>query len=281
MNTRQRITVVLVLVMGLVVSGCGSSPALSPTPTIMPFPPTPAPTVTQVSVPSDMVTPPPTPIPLITEAPVSLKKVEGTYNINGVAPNGKDYSGKLTITLNSYNTGSFAKQAVYDLAWDNGSTGAGILIKDALATNFLATSFGGPTCGAVFYSVDYSVDSNMTLTGPWLKLGTKEIGTEIASSTVSRSTLDGDYNVVGYNANGSEYNGTLSLIRQGNVWQLTWNVGQSYNGVGISLNKSLFATAYGGEDCGVSVYKVNTDGSLHATWAVSGVNQVGEETATK
>jgi len=279
MNTRQRITTAFVLVIGLVISGCGSSPALSPTPTIMPFPPTPTPTVTQVSVPSEMVTPPPTPTQIVTEATVSLD-VEGTYNINGIAPDEKFYSGKLTITLNSYNTGSSTKQAVYDLAWDNGSKGAGILIKDARATSFLATSFGGPTCGAVFYSID---SGTLTLTGTWLKLGTIEIGSEIASPTVLRSTLEGNYNVVGYNANGSEYKGTLSITRKGmeNVWHLAWNVGQPYDGIGISLNKSLFAAAFGGEGCGVSVYKVNPDGSLHATWAIWGVDQVGEETATK
>jgi hypothetical protein len=206
--------------------------------------------------------------------------IEGTYSTNGVAPDEKFYSGKLTIALNSNNTNSSTKQAVYDLAWDNGSKGAGILIQDALATSFLATSFGGPACGAVFYSID---SGTITLAGTWLKLGTMEIGTELASPTVSRSTLEGDYKVVGYNANGSEYKGILSITRQGmeNVWQLTWNFGQPYNGIGISLNKSLFAAAYGGEGCGVSVYKVNPDGSLHATWAEWGVNQVGEETAVK
>jgi hypothetical protein len=206
--------------------------------------------------------------------------VEGTYSINGVAPDGKAYSSKLTITLNSSFTGISTRQAVYDLAWDSGSKGAGILIKDARATSFLAASFGGPACGAVFYSID---SGTITLTGTWLKLGTKEVGSEIASTTVLRSTLEGDYNVVGYNANGSEYKGILSITRQGmeNVWQLAWNVGQPYNGIGISLNKSLFAAAYGGEGCGVSVYKVNPGGGLHATWAVWGVDQVGEETATK
>jgi len=276
MNTRRRITAVLVLVIGLGLSGCRLFPAYPPSPAITPLPPTPASTVTQVSIPSDMVTPPPTPAQNVTVAPVS-PEVEGTYNINGVTPDGKFYSGKLTITLNSYITGSSTNQALYDLAWDNGSKGAGILIQDVLATSFLAASFGGPSCGAIFYSIV----SGPTLAGPRLELGAKEIGNETASPTVLHSTLDGDYSVVGYEANGSEYNGTLSIIQEGNVWQLAWKVGQSYNGIGISLNKSLFAAAYGGEGCGVSVYKVNTDGSLHATWAVWGVNQVGEETAIK
>ena len=206
--------------------------------------------------------------------------LEGTYTIKGIAPDGKAYSSKLTITLNPDNPDSSTKQAVYYLAWDNGSTGAGILIQDARATSFLATSFGGPACGAIFYSID---SGRLTLTGTWLKLDTSEIGSEIASSTVLRTTLEGDYNVAGYNANGSEYQGTLSITRQDmeNVWQLTWNVGQPYDGIGISLNKSLFAAAFGGEGCGVSVFEVNNDGSLHSIWAVWAGNQIGEETATK
>jgi hypothetical protein len=277
MKTRHRIIAVFVLVTGLVISGCGSSRVLPTIPTMMPFAPTP--TARQVSVPTEMVTPPPTSIPFVTEASGSLA-IGGTYNIKGIAPDGKAYSSKLTITLKSDNPDSSNKQPVYYLAWDNGSAGAGILIKDARATSFLATSFGGPTCGAIFYSID---SGTLTLTGTWLKLGTMEIGSEIASPTVLLSTLEGDYNVVGYNAIGSEYKGTLSITRQGmeNVWQLAWNVGQPYNGIGISLNKSLFAAAFGGEGCGVSVYQVNNDGSLHAIWAVWAGNQIGEETATK
>jgi hypothetical protein len=279
MNTRQRIIAVFVLVTGLVITGCGSSPALPTAPPMMPFAPTPPPTARQVPILTDMETPPATPTPFFTEASAS-PAIGGTYQIKGIAPDGKAYSSKLTITLKSDNPDNSSKQPVYSLAWDNGSAGAGILIKDARLTSFLAISFGGPTCGAVFYSID---SGTITLTGTWLKLGTMEIGSEIASPTVLRSTLEGNYNVVGYNANGNEYMGTLSITRQGmeNVWQLAWNAGQPYNGIGISLNKSLFAAAFGGEGCGVSVYEVNNDGSLHSTWAVWAVNQVGEETATK
>jgi hypothetical protein len=124
--------------------------------------------------------------------------------------------------------------------------------------------------------------STFTLYGIRLEPGTFDIGSETASPVVPRPYLEGDYSLVGYNANGNEYKGTLSITKQGStVWQLTWNVVLPIRGIGISLNKSLFAAAYGGEGCGVAVYKVNPDGSLHATWAVWGGDQVGEETATK
>ena len=235
-------------------------------------------------MPADRVTPPPTLAPLANEEPVA-PELGGTYTINGAAPDGKVYSGKLTITLNSDNSGSSTKQAEYNLAWDTGSTGAGILIKDALANRFLAASFGGPVCSAVFYSVYSYMDgdtSTFTLYGIRLEPGTFDIGSETASPVVPRPYLEGDFNLVGYSANGSEYNGTLSIAQQGAaLWQLALNVVPPTLGIGISLNKSLFAAAYGGEGCGVAVYKVNPDGSLHATWAVWGGNQVGEETAAK
>jgi hypothetical protein len=110
MSARQRIIAVFVLVIGLVISGCGLSPVLPPTPTMEPLAPTPAPSVTQVSIFTEMVTPPSTPISLVTEVPVSLG-LEGTYNIKGIAPDGKAYSSKLTIILNADYSGSPNKQA--------------------------------------------------------------------------------------------------------------------------------------------------------------------------
>lgn len=278
MNSRQKKIAALVLVISLTMSGCGRSSTFSPTS----FASTPTPSMTPVSIPTEITTPPPTSTPSVTKTS-ETQKVEGVYAINGIAPDGKTYSGKLTITLNSQNSGGSANQTIYDLTWDNGTTGAGILMKDAQADNFLATSFGGSTCAAVFYSSLYSTNGDtetLTLKGISLRLGTLELGSEIALST--RHYLEGDYSVVGYDAKGSQYKGTLSITKKSNsVWQLTWNMGQPYDGIGISLNKSLFAAVYGGQGCGVSVYKVNTDGSLQATMAIWGINQAGEETAIK
>jgi hypothetical protein len=231
-----------------------------------------------------MVPPPPTPAPFANVEPVA-PELAGMYTIKGIAPDGKVYSGKLTISLHSDNSSNSMKQAEYNLAWDTGSTGAGILIKDALADRYLAAGFGSSACSAVFYSV-YSflegTTSTFTLYGIRLEPGTYNLGSETASPILPRPYLEGDYNLIGYNANGNEYSGTLSIAQSGNtIWQLAWNPGLPTPGIGISLNKSLFAAAYGGEGCGVAVYKVNPDGSLHATWAVWGGAQVGEETATK
>ena len=152
----------------------------------------------------------------------------GTYAINGTTPDGKVYSGKLTITLNADNSSSSPKRANYNLAWDTGTTGAGILIKDAQGTRFLATGFGGTACSVVFYSAFSYMDgdtSTFSLYGIRLEPVTFYLGSEIASPIVPRPYLVGDYNLIGTNAIGNGYKGTLSIAQQNNVWQLAWNVG--------------------------------------------------------
>jgi hypothetical protein len=278
MTSRQKKIAALVLVTSLTISGCGRSSAFSPTSLAS----APTPRMTPVSIPTEIAIPPLASTPTGTKTS-ETQEVEGLYSINGIAPDGKTYSGKLTITLNSQSSGGSANQTIYDLAWDNGVKGAGILIKDAQGTNFLATTFGGSTCTAVFYSPLNSTNGDtetLNLKGISLKLGTLELGSEMALS--KQHYLEGDYSVVGYDVKGSQNKGTLSITKKSNsVWQLTWNMGQPYDGIGISLNKSLFAAVYGGQGCGVSVYKVNPDGSLKATMAIWGINQAGEETAIK
>lgn len=206
-----------------------------------------------------------------------LPGLEGTYNVKGIAPDGKDYLRKLTISLNSRCS---SERAIYRLSWDNGSSGAGFLIKDARTTVFLAAGFGGSICEVVFYSID---PTTIALRGTRLWLGTLQITSELASPTAKRETLEGDYNLIGLDYSEKIYQGTLSITQPGmeNVWQMVWKIGQPFTGIGISINKSLFAAASGGAGCGVAVYEANPDGSLHATWTEWGDQQVGEETATK
>ncbi|HEY5156522.1 MAG TPA: hypothetical protein VII93_00965 [Anaerolineales bacterium] len=255
---------------------------LNPTFTPIPTPTPPYPNSTEIPI--ITVTPPATPVPFAIEEPVA-PGLAGAYTLKGTAPDGRDYAGKLTITLNPGISNDSTMQAEYHLAWNTAATGAGILIKDAIGNRFLAAGFGGPACSAAFYYAFPYLEGNtstFTLYGIRIEPGSFELGSEIVSPIVPRPYLVGDYYLIGTNANGNEYKGTLSITQHAaSVWQLAWNVGLTAPGIGISLNKSLFAAAFGGEGCGVAVYKVNTDGSLHATWAVWGGDQVGEETATK
>ena len=281
------------LLSALLLATCGPSPVQPYLVTIIPFDPTytplptlipPFPNSTETPIPIIAGTPPATPVPFAIEQPVA-PELAGSYTRKGTAPDGGVYTGILSISLNSGNSNNSARQVEYRLAWDTGETGAGILIKDAIGNRFLAASFGGSACSAVFYYAFPYLQENtatFTLYGTRIEPDPFELGSEIASPIVPRPYLVGDYNLTGTNADGNGYRGTLSITQSSpSMWQLAWNVGVTTPGIGISVNKSLFAAAFGGEGCGLAVYKVNPDGSLHSTWAVWGADQVGEETATK
>jgi len=196
--------------------------------------------------------------------------LDGTYALSGTDMNGNAYSGNLTIQVN--NSAAQVADVVYDLAWDNGASGTGILINDVLAA-----SYGGASCGAVFYVADDA----MMLTGIWITLNTKAMGSEIASPLAASSSFGGDYSILGTNSNGSGYEGALSIIEQGEVWQLVWNVGSdTYDGIGIASGNVL-AAAYGGQGCGVALYAVQPNGDLGGVWGMWGNNNLGAEHGTR
>ena len=283
--------VFLLLASSLLLAACGPSPVqlhpatIIPTnPTITPIPTLPPPYSNNAGTPNASAAYPATPLPFAMEEPVA-PQLAGTYTINDTPPDGTGYPGQLTITLNTGRSPGSTPQAGYNLAWNSGVTGAGILIKDAVGNRFLAARFGGSACSAVFYSAfPYQAGNTATFTlyGIRIEPGTSELGSEIASPFVPRSYLEGDFNLIGTNANGNEYLGTLSINQySASVWHLAWNVGLTTPGIGISLNKSLFAAAFGGEGCGLSVGRINPDGSLHTIRVVWGDDQALEGTAIK
>jgi hypothetical protein len=241
----------IVLILAMLACGLGSD---------TPEPVVPAPQPTAVIVP--------------TASPASVLPsnagLDGIYSLRGTDMNGNSYGGDLTIQVN--NSAAQVADVVYDLSWDNGAAGTGILIND-----ILAASYGGASCGAVFYVADDA----MMLTGIWITLDTKAMGSEIASPLAASSSFGGDYSILGTNADGSGYDGALSIIKQGKVWQLVWNVGSdTYDGIGIT-NGNVLAAAYGGEGCGVALYSIQPNGDLDGVWGMWGNNNLGAEYATR
>ena len=211
-------------------------------------------------------------VPTASPEPVSPSNagLDGTYSLRGADMNGNSYGGDLTIQVN--NSAAQVAGVVYDLSWDNGAAGTGILIND-----ILAASYGGASCGAVFYVADDA----MMLTGIWITLDTKAMGSEIASPLAASASFAGDYSILGTNADGSGYDGALSIIEQGDVWQLVWNVGSdTYDGIGITSGNVL-AAAYGGEGCGVALYSIQPNGDLDGVWGMWGNNNLGTEYAAR
>jgi len=90
--------------------------------------------------------------------------LDGVYNISGKNPDGKDYSGTLTIIQSG---------AGYTFDWDAGTAISGFGVR---ADQYVAVGFGGKQCAFV----GYDVQSNGTLEGKWGNQASRKFGTETA-----------------------------------------------------------------------------------------------------
>jgi hypothetical protein len=96
--------------------------------------------------------------------------------------------------------------------------------------------------------------------------------------------IAGKFNVTGSNPDGAPYKGTLEIIPRGDVYQFRWNAGTQYDGVGVSNGNFVavsFATGANGKGCGVIDYYIQGDGTLAGKWGHWGVNESGNEKATR
>jgi hypothetical protein len=92
----------------------------------------------------------------------------------------------------------------------------------------------------------------------------------------------GNYGITGKNLAGQSYRGDLTIKKQDQVYQFSWNVdGSAYDGVGVR-DGELIAVGYGagenGKGCGAAIYRIGEktlDGRLGG-W---GFNQVGTQSA--
>lgn len=96
----------------------------------------------------------------------------------------------------------------------------------------------------------------------------------------AHADLSGAYGVSGTNPDGSDYTGTLEVIRHDGVYQFSWAVGDAQEGIGMEADHSV-AVGYGGEGCGVVLYRVDSGGELQGRWALYGASDPGTETAVQ
>ncbi len=104
------------------------------------------------------------------------------------------------------------------------------------------------------------------------------------SAPATTANIAGKYNVTGTNPNSAPYRGTLEIIPHGDVYQFRWNAGSQYDGVGV-VNGDVVAVAFAaganGKGCGVIDYLIRNDGSLAGRWGYWGVDEAGNEDATR
>lgn len=108
---------------------------------------------------------------------------------------------------------------------------------------------------------------------------TADISSDISSGTSSSPELIGTYAVSGANLDKSVYDGTLTISAgSGDSYQLSWQTGNNFEGIGIVQNNTL-AAAWGGESCSIVTYRQSPDGGLAGEWVLPGQSGVGTETA--
>jgi hypothetical protein len=97
--------------------------------------------------------------------------------------------------------------------------------------------------------------------------------------------LDGSYDATGINAlDGTSYSGTVTITRSGDVYEVTWKVGDSsYIGTGVRVDDVL-SVGYTDETkswFGVVGYHIGKGGRLLGTWCTLLGKTVGTETLVR
>ena len=193
----------------------------------------------------------------------------GTYAVNGAGADGKTYQGEVVVTRHD---------AVYQMSWRLGAEnydGVAVHSGNTLAAAF-TTGTDGRGCGAIIYkrNADHSLD------GKWGEWGVNSVGTEKATPAGEPSGGVRAFNLSGINANGSPYQGRLTINEVGNyVYQLAWDTGSKLAGTGVRMGDHL-AAGWGPRQCGFVIYEVKGD-TLEGRWGVPGLTSLGTEKAAK
>ena len=177
------------------------------------------------------------------------RRISGIYRVAGSNPDGSGYSGMLSIT---------PEGSKVHLTWwigDDVFTGVG-----EFAGRMLVVNWGDK------HPVVYTFEGEKALDGEWADGSATERLT--LYSRVAQNSLDlleGRYEAVGRNPDGSTYTGSVSVSRQGRKFALIWQVGaDSYRGVGV-LEGNVLTVDWG--DTTPVVYALTDDGILQGLWS--------------
>jgi hypothetical protein len=186
--------------------------------------------------------------------------IVGTYTVAGTNPDKSEYKGTLDVT---------ASGEAYTWSW-NGGEYKGVGLQQG---NVVSVGWGGDEC----YVVSYLIGDDGILTGKWTDMALSGIGADVATPTENMGEgIEGLYNAVGTNPDGSEYGCSLQVTKKGDVYEWYWFSCGEYTGVGIQDGK-VVSVSYGSENCSAISYHVEDDGSLNATWAYVGGTDLGTE----
>jgi hypothetical protein len=220
----------------------------------------PSATPTNAPEPAEKLAAPPPPKP---EQFIGTWKITDAATIEGVP-----YDGTVEIT---------SAGSCYKVKWN----------LAANTVNGLALSLGNKLCVAYssgdFSVILYEIGADGSLKGRW------------AYSSFSASDRDGLENVTGgtagniegvravkgLNPDGTSYQGSLTITKTGETYQLQWEIlGRTIKGVAIKVDNALFAASVYDGTFGVAGYTF--DGPrAKGVWTTGGESKLGTETLAK
>lgn len=195
------------------------------------------------------------------------REISGVFNVEGSAENGNNpYTGVLTIQ---------PRGDVYGFRWmtNKGSrVGTGVQLGSATAASFAPTG-GGKGCGVVLYRIASDGSLNGRI-GLW---GEGKYMIETATRIEGRGFV-GKYTVNGTSLDGKPYQGTLSIVKDGSGYGLTWNIPEPR--VAFAIWKgSVAAGSFGGRQCSFALYDIQSNGNLDGDWGGQAAVTFGTESA--
>jgi len=90
------------------------------------------------------------------------------------------------------------------------------------------------------------------------------VAASLTGWTAIAADLSGSYRVNGRNPNGAAYEGAVQIIDNNGAIAMSWQVGNSYSGVG-RVEGRVLTVDWGSSD--PVIYVINPDGTLYGTWA--------------
>lgn len=98
-------------------------------------------------------------------------------------------------------------------------------------------------------------------------------------TTTSAQTINGRYQVIGKNFDGSSYAGTAQIVTtSNNTCRINWVTGATSSSGICMRNGTSFAAAYVlGKAIGLVIYNLQADGSLEGLWTIADQDGVGHE----
>lgn len=206
----------------------------------------------------------PTPPPAPTE-----REISGAFNVSGAGDNGNEpYTGLLNIA---------PRGDVYGFRWSTTKgirVGVGVQISNATAASFSATG-GGKGCGVVLFKIS----SDGSLDGRAAYWGEENFAVQKATRTEGTGFV-GKYSLTGTSAEGTSYNGTLTIVKDGGGYNFEWKGDKPQVAFGI-WKGSIAAASFGGRQCSFALYDIQSNGNLEGNWGGQKAVTFGTETAKR